>query len=350
LKRKNRFSNERKKYVLQLKFTIFETSHQTKKMGCLKLTYNENNDTLKVAYSSCKENQKYCTGAYRYGFNGKEKDDEINGSGNDYDFGARIYDSRLGRWLSLDPLQEKYAGLSPYNFCGNNPIMLIDPDGKKIINYLTQIKEYAVLRLTNAQKALDEVDENSITKKELKLIKREIRAATKNLNIVTELHKKVQDNIDLVKNVDPELYNQIDNLTTKEGTPIDVYITASTAIKTTTDKNGVVGTTRATTSFNWTATKDKDGNTKYSIDGNKFAITLYGNSTESSIANEFGDVLFATQNPEKSYKEGGSNLNDIVGGYMQQEASKSSFGVQHNFEKKLETYKKNNKSKTKNEK
>ena len=70
---------------------------------------------------------------YRFGFNGKENDNEVKGTGNSVDFGARIYDSRLGRWLSLDPLQAKYPGLSPYNFCANNPIMYVDPDGRKII-------------------------------------------------------------------------------------------------------------------------------------------------------------------------------------------------------------------------
>ncbi len=77
--------------------------------------------------------RSFSSPAYRYGFNGKEKTDEINGEGNDYDFGARIYESRLGRWLSLDPLQKKYPSLSPYNYCANSPIFFIDPDGKKII-------------------------------------------------------------------------------------------------------------------------------------------------------------------------------------------------------------------------
>jgi RHS repeat-associated protein len=70
---------------------------------------------------------------YRYGFNGKEKDNETYGEGNAYDFGARIYDSRLGRWLSLDPLMAKYPFLSPYNFCINNPILFKDYDGRDII-------------------------------------------------------------------------------------------------------------------------------------------------------------------------------------------------------------------------
>ena len=69
---------------------------------------------------------------YRFGFNGMEKDNEVQGDGNSLDFGARIYDSRLGRWMSVDPLQIDYPKLSPYNFAGNNPIIYIDPDGKKI--------------------------------------------------------------------------------------------------------------------------------------------------------------------------------------------------------------------------
>ncbi len=45
------------------------------------------------------------TNVYRYGFNGKESDDEIKGEGNQQDYGMRIYDTRLGRFLSVDPLE-----------------------------------------------------------------------------------------------------------------------------------------------------------------------------------------------------------------------------------------------------
>jgi RHS repeat-associated protein len=70
---------------------------------------------------------------YRFGFGSKEKDNEMYGEGNAYDYGARIYDPRLGKWLSTDPLQQKYADLSPYNYCANSPISAKDPDGKVII-------------------------------------------------------------------------------------------------------------------------------------------------------------------------------------------------------------------------
>ena len=66
---------------------------------------------------------------YRYGFNGKEKDDEIKGEGESYNYGMRIYDSRLGRFMSVDPLTRAYPFYSPYSYAGNNPIMNIDLDG-----------------------------------------------------------------------------------------------------------------------------------------------------------------------------------------------------------------------------
>ncbi|MCB0739216.1 MAG: RHS repeat-associated core domain-containing protein [Bacteroidetes bacterium] len=67
------------------------------------------------------------TGDYRYAFNGMERDDEV--SGNAYDFGARIYDPRIGRFLSIDPLMESFPIWSPYVYAGNSPISYIDVYG-----------------------------------------------------------------------------------------------------------------------------------------------------------------------------------------------------------------------------
>jgi len=75
-------------------------------------------------------------GGYRYGFNGKENDNEVkkDGYGNpnigtQQDYGMRIYDGRLGRFLSVDPLTAKYPWYTPYSFAGNMPIRFIDMDG-----------------------------------------------------------------------------------------------------------------------------------------------------------------------------------------------------------------------------
>ncbi|MDR0970905.1 MAG: RHS repeat-associated core domain-containing protein [Bacteroidales bacterium] len=68
------------------------------------------------------------TFASPYKFNGKEKDEET-----DYNYyGARYYDSERISWLSVDPLSDKYPNLSPYAYCANNPVNLVDPDGMQI--------------------------------------------------------------------------------------------------------------------------------------------------------------------------------------------------------------------------
>ncbi|MGG9972492.1 SpvB/TcaC N-terminal domain-containing protein [Ferruginibacter sp. SUN002] len=63
-----------------------------------------------------------------YLFNGKEKDEETGL----YYYGARYYDARNSLWLSVDPKAEKYPDVSPYNFCLNNPLRLLDPNGKEV--------------------------------------------------------------------------------------------------------------------------------------------------------------------------------------------------------------------------
>jgi len=57
--------------------------------------------------------------------NAKELDQETGW----YYYGARYYDPQVSRWLSVDPLVEKYPAFSPYNFTMNNPVRLVDADG-----------------------------------------------------------------------------------------------------------------------------------------------------------------------------------------------------------------------------
>jgi RHS repeat-associated protein len=66
---------------------------------------------------------------YRFGFNGKENDNEIKGVANQQDYGERIYDPRIGKFLSVDPIAAKYPELTPFQFASNRPIDGIDLDG-----------------------------------------------------------------------------------------------------------------------------------------------------------------------------------------------------------------------------
>ncbi|HWK02986.1 MAG TPA: RHS repeat-associated core domain-containing protein [Puia sp.] len=68
-------------------------------------------------------------GSYRYGFNGKENDNEVKGDGDQVDYGMRVYDPRIGRFLSVDPMKGKYPELTPYQYASNRPIDGIDQDG-----------------------------------------------------------------------------------------------------------------------------------------------------------------------------------------------------------------------------
>jgi RHS repeat-associated protein len=76
--------------------------------------------------------RSYSSTAYKYGFNGKEKDDEVSGTGNQYDYGFRIYNPRIAKFLSVDPLTSKYPELSPFHFAGNSPIKFVDIDGREL--------------------------------------------------------------------------------------------------------------------------------------------------------------------------------------------------------------------------
>ena len=63
-----------------------------------------------------------------YKYNGKELD-RMHGL-DTYDYGARNYDAVIPAWTSADPLCEKYYNVSPYVYCGDNPVNAIDPDGR----------------------------------------------------------------------------------------------------------------------------------------------------------------------------------------------------------------------------
>lgn len=93
--------------------------------------------------------------SYRFGFNGKEKDDAISSVTN-YDYGFRIYNPAIGRFLSVDPLKSDYPWFTPYQFAGNMPIIAIDLDGlePEIMIGLALSKEKHSLENLSLEKSL----------------------------------------------------------------------------------------------------------------------------------------------------------------------------------------------------
>ena len=109
------------------------------------------------------------SGGYRYGFNGKEDDDETGWQ----DYGMRYYDRQIGRFISADPLivyGQKYPELSSYQFASNSPIQAIDLDGLEATKHTT-IKENgtSIYKTTDIYIRLKVVNNSSATAENIEM-------------------------------------------------------------------------------------------------------------------------------------------------------------------------------------
>ena len=115
-----------------------------------------------------------------YKYSGKELQTDLDLGW--YDYGFRMYDAAIGRWNVVDPLADKWNSVSPYNYVLNNPLLLIDLDGKdvyvnakgKVIHDTGEGDKYFLIKTTKTTKELypegttDPGNSNPITKKEQK--------------------------------------------------------------------------------------------------------------------------------------------------------------------------------------
>ncbi len=101
---------------------------------------------------------------YRYGYNGKYKDNEWAGPGNHYDYGARSYDPRIGRFISVDPLNVHFPRLTPYQLASNRCIDGIDLDGLEYATYRITINKKTRTVLHISPPVLDYELKNNGTK------------------------------------------------------------------------------------------------------------------------------------------------------------------------------------------
>jgi RHS repeat-associated protein len=116
------------------------------------------------------ENPDLITSTNRWGYNGKEKQ-TIRDLGW-LDFMARMYaNSEIPMWTTQDLLSEKYYSISPYAYCGNNPVNRIDPNGMEWLNkrdeaYAKRLIEEMTKRIESEQKSIAALNANIAKNKE----------------------------------------------------------------------------------------------------------------------------------------------------------------------------------------
>jgi RHS repeat-associated protein len=84
---------------------------------------------------------------YRFGYNGQEKDNEVAGEGNEIEFKYRLYDPRIGKFKSADPLHKSYPWNSDYAFAENRVIDGIDLEGLEYENFMTSFSKPGDLKI-----------------------------------------------------------------------------------------------------------------------------------------------------------------------------------------------------------
>ena len=161
-------------------------------------------------------NQRVATSGFesRYTFSGKERDME---TGYGY-FGARYYNSALSIWLSVDPLADKYPGMSPYTYCADNPVRLVDPDGREVVNPYTA----KVAEIKNVISIIKQMMKEGNC--DIGLAKAALRRQKEELSRFEWLEGKANIAIEALKE-DEDFFNKLNNLQDEHTNTIDVYIT-----------------------------------------------------------------------------------------------------------------------------
>ena len=160
-----------------------------------------------------------------YTFSAKERDPE---TGLSY-FGSRYYSSDLSIWLSVDPMSDKYASLSPYVYCADNPVNLVDPNGDSIINGYKYAYDYFLQQYNLAEEKYRNLDNNRESI-EYSNVKNEYDKASQDLKNVSVLYKTTEAAISNVKKYNKQLYHQMNNIKDDKGNAVDIIVSINYSI------------------------------------------------------------------------------------------------------------------------
>ncbi|MEQ8908155.1 MAG: RHS repeat-associated core domain-containing protein [Vicingaceae bacterium] len=210
-------------------------------MGARKLSYFSDEKALEVnAVFLCGVLEKNPPLAknriksYPYGFNSYERLDEVSGSGNSYDFGARIYSPRIGKFFSTDPREKDFPFWSPYLFAGNNPIRYIDEEGKGPGDKIRRFFQRVAIKLDNAKNSFLEAGEKEYIETKEKAEGNFARDGSKGIQDPTPFDYKDPWGGDIKPNSGSpkaKATDIIDNLFGGEGEPLESFEQGDTVLR-----------------------------------------------------------------------------------------------------------------------
>ena len=221
-------------------------------------------------------------------FTGKERDEE---TGYGY-FGARYMDHELMTiWLSVDPMADKFPSISPYAYCAWNPVKLVDPEGREVINAHTKNVGELQKMIANLQNQIN----NCNDKKQLRSLNKSLNKIHRSLKKEIEYEKLVNNAIQELKDYGGNEFEQLNKLNNANGDEVDVYVQMKS------DLGGVSSPICGITDL----TLLSDGRCYSNKGDNTVQISLsykFRNTIGATLAHEGGHAIHDVNNPMVVFK------------------------------------------------